>query len=134
MVLSKYKKFSLLFISFWLVLLLAVLHSLAGAFYFYWDISWFDTMMHFLGGFSLGMLVIWLVYARRKARPSLSQSLFAGLMAVLAIGIGWEIFEYANGLTQSTEAYPSDIRNDLIADLVGAGLASLLARWQKFYN
>lgn len=107
---------------------------MAAAFYFYWDVSWFDTMMHFLGGFALGLFFIWLIYARRKVRPSLKQSLFTATAMVLLVGVGWEVFEYANGLTQSTEVYRSDVRNDLIADIAGAFLAGCLARWQKFYN
>lgn len=120
-----------------MVLLLAVLHWVAGAFYFYWTVSWFDTMMHFLGGFSLGLLAIWFIYdsgVYKKERPSVKKALFASLVVILLVGIGWEVFEYLNGLTQATEdSYPADVRNDLIADLVGAGLAAIAARWNKFY-
>ncbi|KKU20482.1 MAG: hypothetical protein UX31_C0039G0012 [Candidatus Nomurabacteria bacterium GW2011_GWA1_46_11] len=40
----------------------------------------------------------------------------------------WEIFEYANGLTQSTEKYSLDVVHDLLSDSLGAILALLIAR------
>lgn len=41
----------------------------------------------------------------------------------MAIGGAWEIFEYVNGITFSTEGYALDTIHDLIMDAVGVTFA-----------
>lgn len=44
----------------------------------------------------------------------------------------WEIFEYINDLTQSTEDYTLDTVHDLIADLSGAIFAGIIGAKEIF--
>lgn len=129
-------KNSLLFFTFWIIVLVALVNWLAGELYLYWTIEWFDNLVHFLGGFSMGLLTLWAFYAldifKGKA-PTLKQAIFASLLGVIIIGIGWEIFEYLNGMTMSTESYPLDVAHDLISDVAGAVVAALVGRNKNFY-
>ena len=115
---------------------LGVLHVAAGFFYFYWTYWWFDYMTHFIGGLSVGLMFIWLRFRLSRAEyyiPTLAQSINIGLLSVLVVGVGWELFEYYNGLTQSIENYRLDVIHDLISDLAGAVIAGIIGANQKFY-
>jgi VanZ family protein len=127
----------LLFLAFGSIILVGGLHFIATAFYYYWVISWFDNLMHFLGGFSMGLLSLWILYSSglfKKIIPGKRQAIITSIICVMAIGIGWEIFEYLNGLTQSTESYPLDTFHDLLSDFIGAFIAGGLASQRKFYE
>lgn len=127
----------LLFISFFLIALLGALHFIASEFYFYWTISWFDTMMHFLGGISLGLFSLWVAYSAglfKKMPLSRSAIIVTAFFSVLIIGVGWEIFEKMNGLTQSTEGYRLDTIHDLLADMAGALVAGFIGGCSKLYE
>lgn len=119
----------LLLLSFSLVFVLGILHHVASVFYFYWTLWWFDYLMHFLGGLSLGLFSIWVAHVSGifgRSVPNLTRLFFTCFLPVLFIGVAWEVFEYAYGLTQATEdTYALDVAHDLIADMVGA----LLAMW-----
>lgn len=87
-------------------------------------------MMHFLAGVIGGLAVYWVLYYlwfwRRKSDKILLPVLSV-FFCLLIIGIGWEIAEYAFDITDSFETnYADDVRNDLIADGVGAILAALM--------
>lgn len=130
-------KHRLLYISFGLIILLGALHWTASMLYLYWTISWFDTMMHFLGGVSLGILSLWTLYASgifKRLTPNQARAIITAIMIVLAIGVGWEIFENLNGLTQSTEGYKLDTIHDLLADTLGALVAGLVGSNKSLYE
>jgi len=101
----------------------------ASEFYFYWIYWWFDYIMHFLGGLSIGLFVLWgalrFGFLSGGERDDVWIIMMA-LIAVLIIGISWEIFEYMNGLTQSTESYSLDVVHDLWSDVLGAFLAGFI--------
>ncbi len=131
------KNYRLLWLSFVLIVLLGVLHVMASLFYFYWDIWWFDSVMHFLGGLSLGFFFLWVwlssgVFEIRV--PSKREAFLTSLIFVMVVGIGWEVFEYVHGLTQSTEAYPLDTFHDLVSDFIGATVAGLVGRKRSLYE
>ena len=109
------KKSSILYTGFGLVVLLWVLNFIALTFYLYWTIDWFDYLMHFLGGLSLGVLAVWFL----KVESRSSKSFLAVFISVMVISVGWEIFEYINGLTLSTEGYKIDTIHDIIMDALG---------------
>lgn len=124
------RKHQLLYTSFALVILLGSLHFIADAFYLYWTTWWFDNVMHFLGGFSLGFFSLYVFYESGifgdKVSPS--QAVLVSLVFVMIVSGAWEVFEYINGLTESTEIYSLDIKHDLLADALGAILAPLVAK------
>ena len=97
---------------------IAAIHLYASENFWYWRYRWFDTPMHVLGGITIGALVVFLL---GKDRPS------TYIIIVAAIAIGWEIFEYAFGLTHET-GYALDTIHDLANDAVGAGFIYFIAR------
>lgn len=116
------RKHSLLYIGFGLVVLLWVLNFIALSFYFYWTVGWYDFMMHFLGGLTIGILIAWFLGIEDR-----SLRLFLILFVlVMSVGIAYEIFEYVYGLTLSTEEYSLDTIHDLIMNAVGATAAYYL--------
>ena len=62
-----------------------------------------------------------------KINLSLYETIWLAFLSAMLVGGLWEVFEYVNDLTQSTEAYHLDVVHDLLADGAGAMLASLLA-------
>lgn len=123
------KKYSLLYVSFAMVVVLATLHFIAEAFYFYWTIWWFDNLMHLLGGLSVGLVIVWLLFNTglfSETRLSNLKFVFLVVVLVLLVGIVWEIFEYLNDITQSFEGYTLDTSLDLFFDTLGAILAGLI--------
>lgn len=93
---------------------------------------WWDVVLHagsaFAFGFA-GFLTLYLLYVKHKiaASPFLI-SMFAFSFAV-AIGVVWEIFEFAMDETFGLNMQKSGLRDtmwDLIIDAVGAGTASFV--------
>ncbi len=127
----------LLFLTLASIILVAVLNFTAMFYYFYWIFAWFDNVVHFFGGFAIGLLAIWIYFQSglfKKIVPEKRQAILTSIVCVLIIGIGWEIFENLNGLTQSTESYPLDIVHDLISDFIGSVVAGGLAANKKLYG
>jgi hypothetical protein len=98
-----------------LAVLITILHATALYFYFYWDIWWFDILMHFLGGFTVGLLAyfIWFPSAVRTR-------LLYALFSVIVAGIAWEAYEYRTGLTYVTDNYALDTTFDFLMNVAGA--------------
>lgn len=129
------KKYPFLYVSFVLLLLLAILHFTAETFYLYWAFWWLDNVSHFLAGFALGFFSLYIFYESEIFGNtfSISQAILISFVLVMILGGIWEIFEYVNGLTQSTEKYSLDVIHDLLSDASGAILAPLVAkRFLKF--
>src|SRR3989338_6446852 len=118
------RKYSLLYIAFGLLVILWILNFIALEFYFYWNIWWYDLMMHTLAGFSGGLIAFWFAKTVNISRPFL----FA-LVSLMVVGIVWEVFEYVFEITPMID-YWQDTITDLIADGVGASLACFFARGQ----
>jgi hypothetical protein len=95
----------------------AVEHSL------YWRIWWLDMPMHIAGGLWAGLCAAWIL-----ARQGKTFTLAWCLAFAFLIGIGWEIFEYSEGLTMPVYFdYPYDTTKDLFMDLFGSVLGWMLA-------
>ena len=103
---------------------IAVLHVVALMFYFYWTLWWFDILQHFLAGFWIALFIFWVVFRLRLSFVSQFINtpvafLTLALAVVFAVGVGWEIFEYAIQL-YFVENYVSDTILDLTMDVTGA--------------
>ena len=105
--------------------LVFILNEIAGAYYLYFFYWWYDIMMHFLGGVLIGGLAAWGAL-RRDETATLPHVMLVMLAAILAVGIGWEIFEYATGQYVGQKSIIADTTIDLIMDVLGAALAALL--------
>ncbi|OHA88581.1 MAG: hypothetical protein A3C70_01170 [Candidatus Zambryskibacteria bacterium RIFCSPHIGHO2_02_FULL_43_14] len=124
------RKYSLLYLAFIFVALLGVLNFAALSLYLYWTIWWFDNVMHFLGGFSLGFFSLYIFYGSGLFgdKVSFSKAILISFVFVMILGGIWEVFEYINGLILSTEKYSLDVAHDLLADALGAISALWTAR------
>lgn len=104
-----------LFVSF-----IFILNFIAGKLYWYSSIWWFDILMHFLGGFWLGMVFLWFLY-HDLHKPHLSKDNFIKLiLGVLFVGFGWEIYEIiVNDLLAKNTFDLFDTSLDMVCDLTG---------------
>lgn len=99
---------------------------------FYQRFWWWDTVLHagssFAFGFT-GFLILFLLYARGKLRASpIVVAVFAFTFG-MAIGVLWEIFEFAMDSLFGLNMQKSGLRDtmwDLIIDAIGAGVASTI--------
>ena len=116
----------LLFSALVVIMVVWGLNYLAGVFYLYWTLWWFDYLVHFLAGLGGGFFVLWFLSNRDLSGR---QILLIVLTTVLFVGVVWEIYEYLFGLTQSTESYYTlDVISDLIMDGLGAITAVFLTK------
>ena len=104
-----------------------ILNDVAGTYYLYFFYWWYDIMMHFLGGVLIGGLAAWGVH-RFLPGASLSKLVIITLVSIAAVGIGWEIFEYATGQFIGQNGVVFDTALDLIMDTLGAVFAALIVR------
>lgn len=116
---------------------LFVINALASFFFWYQSFSWFDQMMHFFGGISGGLFVIWFFYSKysifQKERKFLKIIIINSLLFLLAATL-WEIMEYSvQDLFDIGHALAEkyDSINDLILGLLGNG-AALIYYFSKY--
>ena len=64
----------------------------------------------------IGVLAMWVLNFEKR---TLSSFLIL-FTSVMVVGGAWEIFEYVNGLTFSTQEYPIDTTIDFVMDALGA--------------
>ena len=72
-----------------LIFIIFLLNLLAMKFYWYSSIWYLDVLMHFFGGFWLGLVAVWLL----NIKEIYLRSILKIVLSVLFIGIFWEIFE-----------------------------------------
>jgi hypothetical protein len=124
----------LLLISFLLSIVLILLYQVSEAF---WNVRWFDSLMHFLGGLTIGMFSLWVWYASGlfgRYVPTKREVFIAALVFSMLVGIWWEFFEFANGIANPIGSYALDTFADITADLVGAIVAGIWGAKKHFYE
>lgn len=105
-----------------LVVFIFLVNFLAGKFHWYSSLPWFDMFVHFLGGFWLGLGVIYLF----PPKISSSSSILKILLGVLIIGLAWEFFEIFVDANFSKKIFDiKDTLSDLCFDLAGGLTATL---------
>lgn len=87
--------------------------------------------MHFITGFTLGLLVYWLMFVSglffgQKVR-SFWSTLLPILVVVMFIALTWEYFEYVYNITDSHEGYLLDTLIDLFLAAFGSGFATFIS-------
>jgi len=108
-------------------LVIGILHLLAINLFLYWDIVWFDVLMHFLGGVWIALLGFWVMaFFTHQNEFSLKNIVLISLTFSLGIGILWEVFEYTAGLTfVAGQDVWLDTFSDLFFDILGGSVAGL---------
>lgn len=97
---------------------LAYLQHWALAEYLYWYYPWFDTLMHFLGGFAVASFGIALLDTRRA---------LVFIAGMFGIAVGWEVFELTINAEREIN-FVFDTSLDLLMDAIGMTLAYGFAR------
>lgn len=118
------RKSYLLYTGLGLSILLWILNFVAIDLSLYWALGWYDIMMHFLGGATIGVVVVW--FLNLEDWPP--RSFLLVLTYVMAVSVAYEIFEYMNGLTLSTQEYSIDTSIDLLMDAIGAIFMAFVVR------
>jgi len=96
----------------------AIQHSL------YWAISWFDILMHGLGGLFIGLTILLILLYRGV---SMRWGTWLGIVGgTIAVGVLWEIIEVSSGLYQTETNVFADTILDLIMDTLGGMVAGFI--------
>lgn len=130
-------KNKILLISFLLVLVTGVLHIIGSINHLYWNSFWFDGLVHFMGGTSVGMLSVWFLFQSgffEISVPSKREVFFYAIVCTVLIGIGWEVFEFAYGIAGPVGGkYSLDTYHDLLFDFLGGIVVGLIGRIKSLY-
>jgi hypothetical protein len=102
-----------------LAALLLCLHLYALKTDFYWYHRWFDIPMHVLGGVAVGAFLLAFFNVRRTVLY---------YFCMLAIVVGWEIFEYVAQISTGQPDYWIDTFTDMLNGLIGASVTYVAAR------
>lgn len=80
---------------FWFAIVVFIFHYTALTLYFYWTISWFDILMHLMGGFLMGLIGMFILIKTQKEEVFKHKkvSLMLVLSFALIIGLGWELWK-----------------------------------------
>jgi hypothetical protein len=125
--------FNRYFLPFVLVMLIVVgLHWIASLYGFYWNVWWYDIMMHSLGGLFVFIAALWALntqYARALTPYINIKNL---LVFVFVIGFLWEVHEILLDFADfSHPQYVRDTTEDFIFDMTGAVAGALIFRQKK---
>jgi hypothetical protein len=119
-------------------LLTAILHYFALVNFLYWNVDWFDILMHFLGGVTMAYLALFVFFTSNyipvfsKLRSNTWIVFFVVMAFVAVIGLGWELWEIFSGFSNIlTDRFDTIL--DLIMDMLGA-LAIFILEIKKNKN
>lgn len=119
------KRREFLTIIFLLSVFLLFLHLFALRFSLYWSIPSLDMIVHFVGGFTIVLLVLSLFFYNQKSIFSLTT---LSLVISLLFSLGWELFENKIGFTFSSDNFASDTASDILLGVLGGFMAALFAK------
>jgi peptidoglycan/LPS O-acetylase OafA/YrhL len=113
------------------VLVLAM-HILALKLFLYWTTDWYDIVMHALGGFLIGLIVIAFIRRAHISKEILNKNLLflSVILAVLVIALSWELWEIFIGWTDVLKD-GGDTILDVIMGLIG-GVVAILYYYFKY--
>ena len=110
-----------------LILIIFLTSLLANKFYWYYSIWYFDMIMHFLGGFWVGLLALYFLISPRLSTGTVLKI----LLVILGVGLGWEIFEILvdKALAENPFNLPDTV-SDIFFDLAG-GMVAIVYYFKK---
>jgi hypothetical protein len=106
---------------------LLFLHLSALKHFMYWSTPWFDVFVHCIAGVSVAFLFLSLfsVLSSRKHYSGL-RVFSITCFATLLVSIGWEFFEFSNGLALNQWlGYWPDTISDISSGVLGASVCSV---------
>lgn len=116
-----------------------VLNALASYFYWYQSFVWFDMMMHFFGGITVGLFFCFLLFGTYRSWLKNRKNWkiwVAGTILTLCVALLWEVMEFSVQHLFNIDgvlATPGDSVSDVICGLVG-GLTALGYFFVKTYE
>lgn len=114
-----------------LILCIFVLNFIATKLYWYSSIWWFDMPMHFLGGFWLGLALLWLFPIDEPAL----KKVFKIALGVLVIGFAWELFEIVvNNIFAQNPFDLIDTTSDIFFDISGGFASTIYILYKNYAN
>lgn len=104
----------------YLIFFILIVNFLANKFHWYFSVWYLDMIMHFLGGFWVGLLALYIFPLTEKS----SHIIWKVLSFVFIVGIGWEIFEMiVNDVIAKNPFDLLDTSSDIFFDLAGGAFA-----------
>ncbi len=100
----------------------AFVHITALQWHLYWYFPYLDLFVHFFAGLWVALAAAWLMMLTKR-----EPRLISVVACALAIGIAWEIFEVAIGMTFARN-YWLDTALDLMMDIIGGAAGFFCAR------
>ncbi len=101
-----------------LIIFVAIINFIAMKAMWYYIFWYFDMPMHFLGGVVVMLLVGYIFYRAISRYSMLPVS--AIMLAVLIIGVGWEVFEYLVNNVYAGQVWNKlDTVSDICFDMAG---------------
>jgi hypothetical protein len=96
------------------------MNYLATVLFLYWTVWWMDMLVHTLGGVWVALTVLWLMSLRKEIHFNFKTGVMV-LWGVIIVGILWEVFELATGVTSFADGmvYVLDTVSDMIMDIIG---------------
>ena len=132
------KQLSFLHFSFFIILIIFVVHIFATIHYWYWLLWWLDILMHTLGGIFVGSFALYVYYQSSYLEPkhfSYFFVFFLVLSTTALIGILWEFFQFGlyHYITHSKLLTLTDTLGDLLSNLVGSIFSGIIfiTTWKK---
>ncbi len=128
---EKYCKKQFLDLLFYSSVVVFFFHYIALRFSLYWVIDWYDIPMHFLGGFTMGILGTFIFFTSGYIRQTYELRhnkmlvFIITMMFTAIIGLAWELWELFFGLS-SIYLDKIDTVVDLIMDMLGSLAAFLV--------
>ncbi|MBP9760349.1 MAG: hypothetical protein KBD24_03195 [Candidatus Pacebacteria bacterium] len=122
----------ILFILIWVI---AIMHTSAEAFYWYWTYRWFDIPMHYLGGVWVGLAALWIWYYSgfmRKKNALPTKPFIVAVGGGIVFGVAWELYEFLVwifGGAGLPMRYIPDTALDLVMDTLGVVTAHGVYRY-----
>lgn len=83
--------------------------------------------MHFLGGFWVASVCLWIFYGNylfKVSKPSRVRVFAAAILFSIVMGVAWEVFELATDIILFPEYIPDSVL-DMVMDIVGGFFAYL---------
>jgi hypothetical protein len=129
-------KREILYLSLGLAILIAVIHNKAMELHLFWTYPWLDLFLHFLGGLWLSITSLWLFFFSGlfKLKINKKNIFLVAFLSILIVGLSWEVFEIAIGLSFGEPNFITDTISDIAMDFLGAFLAYKLFTYSFLKN
>lgn len=102
----------------WLMFFIFIVNSISWQFSWYYSIWYLDAIMHFLGGFWVGLFFVYFFFKKDPVDLN-SRFFFKIFTAVLAVGVLWEFYEFYLNIISLTSFDLPDTVFDVFFDLLG---------------